>query len=111
MEKMSRSSAPLRYKIIAYVAVWILALCITDPTLKYWALAYMFPLGLARFVLPPGTTDSGWAVMASCVGIYLVQGVLFFRSRNIRWIMFWFAILIGLLVVNIAGCRDMIHAH
>ena len=39
------------------------------------------------------------------------KGVLFFRSRNIRWMMIWFAILIGLLVVNITGCRDMIHAH
>ena len=107
----NRTPFPLRYKIIAYVAVWILALCITDPTLKYWALAYMFPLGLARLVLPPGTADSGWGVFASCVGIYLVQGVLFFRSRNIRWMMLWFAILIVLLVVNVAGCRDMIHAH
>src|SRR6266581_276156 len=36
----------LLHKIIAYVAIWIVALALTAPGL--WALAWMFPLGLRR---------------------------------------------------------------
>jgi len=38
----------LRYKIIAYVAAWIIALLLTAPGL--WALAWMFPLGLVAVI-------------------------------------------------------------
>jgi len=42
-EAKSTSPRP-RNKIIAYVAIWILALALTEPGL--WPLAWMFPLGL-----------------------------------------------------------------
>jgi hypothetical protein len=110
---MNRFFAPasLRYKIIGYCVTWVLALVATDPTLGLWALAWMFPLGLARVVLLPGTGDSGWTVFGACVGIYIVHAVLFFRSRNMRWTILWFAVLVILLLGNVAGCRGMIHAH
>ena len=113
MTEMNRFlvGASLRYKIIGYSIAWILALFATDPTLGFWSLAWMFPLGLAKIVLPPGTDDSGWTIFGACVGIYIVQAVFFFRSKNIGWTILWFAILIVLLIGNIAGCRAMIHAH
>jgi hypothetical protein len=42
-------SVRLRYKIVIYVAAWLAALFATNPSGKYWPLAYMFPLGLAAF--------------------------------------------------------------
>jgi hypothetical protein len=105
------AGASLRYKIIGYSAAWVLALFATDPTLGLWSLAWMFPLGLARIVLPPGTDDSGWTLFGACAGIYVVQAVLFFRSKSMGWTILWFAILVILLIGNVAGCRAMIHAH
>jgi hypothetical protein len=113
MSEMNRfpAGASLRYKIIGYSVAWILALVATDPSFGFWSLAWMFPLGLARMVLPPGTDDSGWTVFGACVGIYIVQAVLYFRSKNMGWTILWFAILMILLIGNVAGCRAMIHAH
>lgn len=113
MTEMSRfpAGASRRYKIIGYCAAWVLALVATDPTLGLWSLVYMFPLGLARVVLPNGTDDSGWTILGLCVGVYLVHAFLFFRSKNMSWTILWFAILIILLIGNVAGCRAMIHAH
>jgi 1,4-dihydroxy-2-naphthoate octaprenyltransferase len=113
MNEMSRfpAGASRRYKIIGYGAAWVFALVATDPTLGLWSLVYMFPLGLARVVLPTGTDESGWTILGLCVGVYLVQAVLFFRSKNMGWTILWFAVLIILLIGNIAGCRSMIHAH
>jgi hypothetical protein len=49
----------LRYKIIAYIAAWIIALLLTAPGM--WLLAYMFPLGLAAVIDRHLANDGGWA--------------------------------------------------
>jgi hypothetical protein len=110
---MNRLSAPasLRYKIIGYCATWIVALVATDPTLGFWSLAWMFPMGLAKVVLPIGTDDSGWTIFSVCVAVYVVHAVLFFRSKNLGWTLAWFVVFVILLIGNITGCRAMIHAH
>jgi uncharacterized membrane protein len=43
-----KSQVRLLYKIIAYVAIWIVALLLTAPGL--WPLAWMFPLGLVAVI-------------------------------------------------------------
>ena len=43
---------PARYKIISYLAAWLVALFVTDPNGGLWALAWMFPFGVAAFINP-----------------------------------------------------------
>ena len=47
----------LLHKIIAYVAIWIVALALTAPGL--WALAWMFPLGLVAVIDRHTANDGG----------------------------------------------------
>lgn len=35
------------YKIVSYIAAWLVGLFATNPDGGLWALAWMFPLGLA----------------------------------------------------------------
>ena len=100
-----------RSKIIAYVAVWLVALFATDPSLGLWALAWMFPLGLFALI-PPSWQELGgrfgwWAASRFYVD---PRRFLFPRPRKSRDL-FWFAILVLLLVGNVAGCRSMNHPH
>ena len=100
-----------RYKLLAYLLAWLLALFATDPSAGLWALAYMFPLGLAAFVNLHAGNDGGWGVFALCIAIYLLHGFFYFRSRTSRSTILWLAALVILLVCNISGCRAMIHPH
>ena len=103
---------PTKWKIAAYVAAWLGALFATDPTLKLWPLAYMFPLGLVEFFIPPGYRDApAWFVMGSVVGLYVVHGIFYFRAKNKPRALILFLILVGLLVCNVSGCRGMNHPH
>ena len=95
----------LRIKIVAYVVAWLVALFVTNPTLDFWKLAYIFPLGLAAFVNLRWGNDGGWGVLGLCVAIYVVHAIFYFRSKTWRWTALWFAVLIALLVCNVAGCR------
>jgi hypothetical protein len=99
------------HKIIAYVAAWLLALFATDPSGGLWSVAYLFPLGLAAFVNLHKGNDGGWGIFAACVGVYLVHGFLYFRSKTFRSTILWFVILVLLLVCNVSGCRAMVHGH
>ena len=96
---------PVGYQIAVYVLAWCVALIVTNPSLKYWALAYLFPLGLAAFVSLRLGNDGGWWVLGACVAIYLAHAVLYFRSKSTGSTVFLFAVLLGLLVCNVAGCR------
>jgi hypothetical protein len=105
------TAAPLRFKILGYVVAWALALIATDPTFGLWSLAWMFPLGLPRLIAPRIVSDGGWTLLCACFGIYLLHAFFFFRARNLSSTLLWFALLIVLLIINVAGCRDMIHGH
>src|SRR5438552_919247 len=48
----------LRYKLLAYLAIWIVALLLTAPGM--WPLAYMFPLGLVAVFNRHLANDGGW---------------------------------------------------
>ena len=93
------------YKVIAYVAVWALALVATNPSLSYWALAYLFPIGLVAFVTLRLGNDGGWGVLGFCVAIYVVHAIFYFRSQTVRSTALWLGLLILLLICNVAGCR------
>jgi hypothetical protein len=101
----------LRDKISAYGAAWILAFFAIDPTLGFWSLVYMLPLGLFAFVAPEHRHDGGWTVLAAGWVIYLVHGFFYFRSRRMRSTVVLLVLLVVLLVCNVSGCRGMIHAH
>ena len=102
-----RQPNPVRVlqKVIAYVAVWALALFATNPSLSYWALAYLFPIGLVAFVNLRLGNDGGWWVLGFCVAIYVAHGIFYFRSTTVRSTALWLGVLILLLVCNVAGCR------
>lgn len=100
-----------RYKITFYVAAWIAALFATNPNGSFWALAYMFPLGLAAFINVHWGNDGGWGVLAACVAIYLVHGWFYFRSKGKRSTLFLFALLVVLLTCNVSGCHKMLPGH
>lgn len=59
------------YKIACYVAAWLAALFATNPNGGLWALAWMFPLGLAAFINAHWGNSGGWGVLGVCIGIYL----------------------------------------
>jgi hypothetical protein len=93
------------YKIIAYIAAWLAALFATNPSAGYWAMAYLFPLGLAAFVNLRWGNDGGWWALGLGIAIYLVHAVFFFRSKTARSTMILFGLLVVLLICNVAGCR------
>jgi hypothetical protein len=105
--------SPLRRrdKILAYIAVWLVALFATDPSASLLPLVYMFPLGLAKLAYPPSLRDEGWALFVVCYAVYLIHAVCFFRSRVRRSTYLLFAILVALLFCNVVGCHRMINVH
>lgn len=104
-----KRSIRLRYKITAYVAAWIIALLLTAPGM--WPLAYMFPLGLIAVFDRHLANDGGWGVFIGCYVVYLVHGFFYFRSKTTARTAILYAVLVILLIGNVAGCREMIHSH
>ncbi len=98
----------LSYKLTGYILVWLIALFATNPTLHYWALAYLFPLGLAAFLNLRWGNDGGWGVFGLCIAIYVVQAIFYFRSKTVRSTVLWLAVLVILLICNVAGCRSQL---
>ncbi len=99
------------YKIICYVVAWLVALFATNPDGRLWALAWMFPLGLAAFINRHWANSGGWGVFGACIGIYLVHAYFYFRSQKFGWTLFLFGVLTVLLICNVSGCRAMINTH
>jgi apolipoprotein N-acyltransferase len=99
----------LLHKIIAYVAIWIVALALTAPGL--WALAWMFPLGLVAVIDRHTANAGGWGVLIGCYAVYLVHGFFYFRSKTTTRTVILYGVLVVLLIGNVAGCRDMMRSH
>ncbi|MFL6516422.1 MAG: hypothetical protein ACJ8M1_15500 [Chthoniobacterales bacterium] len=93
------------YKTIIYAAAWLAALFATNPSAGYWSMAFLFPLGLAAFISLRLGNDGGWWVYGTCIAIYLVHAVFFFRSKTTRATMILFGLLAALLICNVSGCR------
>lgn len=110
-ESTRGTRVPLLYKTISYLAAWLAALFATDPSLSYWALAYLFPFGLAAFVNLRLGNDGGWPVYGIVVAIYVIHAFFYFRSKTVRSTVFLFAVLVILLVCNVAGCREQLPRH
>jgi Na+/proline symporter len=104
-------SVRLRYKIVIYVAAWLAALFATNPSGKYWPLAYMFPLGLAAFFSRFWANTGGRGVLIGCVAIYLVHALFYVRSRKWWSTLLLFGVLAILLICNVSGCRAMLNTH
>lgn len=105
----NRGRIRLLYKIIAYVAAWIIALLLTAPGM--WPLAYMFPLGLIAVFDRHLANDGGWGVFFGLYIVYIVHGYFYFRSRTTLRTVILFGLLIVMLTANVAGCKEMINAH
>ena len=99
----------LVYKIVAYVAIWTLALLLTAPGL--WPLAWMFPLGLVAVIDRHTANAGGWVVLIGCYAVYLVHGIFYFRSKTTTRTFILYGVLVVLLIGNVAGCRDMMKSH
>jgi uncharacterized membrane protein len=99
----------LRYKIVAYVLAWIVALLLTAPGL--WPLAYMFPLGLIAVFDRHFANNCGWSVFIGLYVLYIVHAFFYFRSKTNLQTAILFALLVVLLTGNVTGCREMIHSH
>jgi len=104
-----KSSIRLRWKIIVYIAIWIIALLLTAPGM--WPLAYMFPLGVVAVFDRHLANDGGWGVMIGCYLVYVVHGFFYFGSKTTTRTVILYAVLVILLLGNVAGCREMIHSH
>jgi hypothetical protein len=102
------SQIRLLYKIIAYVAAWIVALLLTTPGM--WPLAYMFPLGLIAVFNRHLANDGGWGVFIGLYVVYIVHGFFYFRSKTTLRTALLFGVIVVLLTCNVAGCREMIHS-
>jgi hypothetical protein len=110
-QPLRTQSVRLRYKIVAYVVAWLAALFATNPSGKYWPLAYMFPLGLAAFFNRYWANAGGWGVSIGCIAVYVVHAWLYFRSRKPWSTLLLFGILAILLICNVSGCRVMLNTH
>jgi len=99
----------LRYKIIAYVAAWAIALLLTAPGL--WPLAWMFPLGLLAVFDRHLANAGGWGVLTGVYVIYIVHAFFYFCSKTTMQTAILFGALVVLLTCNVVGCHDMIHSH
>ena len=104
-----KTSVRLLHKIIAYVAIWIVALLLTSPGL--WPLTWMFPLGLVAVVDRHTANAGGWWVLIGCYAVYLVHGFFYFRSKTTTRTVILYGVLVVLLIGNVAGCRDMMRSH
>jgi len=107
IEKTDKPARAL-HQVIGYIVVWLLALFATNPSGSYWALAYLFPLGLAAFVNLRWGNDGGWGVLGLCFAIYVAHAIFYFRSKTIRSTALWLGLLIVLLICNVAGCRSQL---
>src|SRR5947208_12960859 len=99
----------LSHKIVAYVAIWIVALLLTAPGLC--PLAWMFPLGLVAVIDRHTANAGGWGILIGCYAIYLIHGFFYFRSKTTTRTVILYGVLVVLLIGNIAGCRDMMRSH
>lgn len=99
----------LLYKIVVYVAAWIIALLLTAPGM--WPLAYMFPLGLIAVFDKHLANDGGWGVFFGLYIVYIVHAYFYFRSRTTMRTAILFGVLLVMLTCNVAGCREIIHTH
>ena len=108
-DQSAKNSVRLSYKIIAYVAIWIIALLLTAPGL--WPLAWMFPLGLVAVIDRHTANAGGWAVLIGCYAVYFVHGFFYFRSKTTTRTVIFYGVLVVLLLGNVAGCRDMMQTH
>ena len=108
-DEIGKSPIRLLYKIIAYVAIWIVALLLTAPGL--WPLAWMFPLGLVAVVDRHTANAGGWAILIGCYAVYLIHGFFYFRSKTTTRTVIFYSVLVVLLIGNVAGCRDMMRSH
>jgi hypothetical protein len=107
----SSTSVRPRYKIISYIVAWLAALFATNPDGGLWALACMFPLGLAAFINPHWANSGGWGVFGACIGIYLIHAYFYFRSRNLLSTLLLFGVVTILLICNVSSCQAMIKVH
>src|SRR5260370_36703292 len=103
------NSVRLLYKIIGYVAIWIVALLLTAPGL--WALAWMFPLGLVAVVNRHAANAGGWGGLIACYAVYLVHGFFHFRSKTTTRTVILYGVLVVLRIGDVARCREMTHPH
>ena len=99
----------LTYKITVYVVAWMVALLVTAP--GFWALAWMFPLGLIAVFNKHLANDGGWGVFFGLYIVYIVHGFYYFRSKTTMQTVILFGVLVVLLTCNVVGCREMIHTH
>ena len=97
------------YKIALYAGAWVAALFATNPNGGLWALAWMFPLGLAAFFNRRWGNDGGWGVFGACIATYLVHAWFYFRSRSRRSTLLLLGALVVLFALNVPGCRAMIN--
>ena len=97
----------LLYKIVAYVATWIIALAVTAPGM--WPLAYLFPLGLLAVFNRHLANAGGWGTLIGLYLVYIVHAYFYFRSKTTIRTVTLFGVLVVLLTCNVAGCRGMIH--
>jgi phosphoglycerol transferase MdoB-like AlkP superfamily enzyme len=110
-ESAGKTGIRVSHKVILYVLIWMGALIATDPSLKTWALIWMFPLGLAAFVNLKLGNDGGWWAIGGVTAIYLIHAIFYFRSKTTRSTIGLLAILVVLLVCNVAGCHTQQEVH
>ena len=108
-DEIGKNPVRLSHRIIAYVAIWIVALLLTAPGL--WPLAWMFPLGLVAVIDRHTANAGGWAILIGCYAVYLIHGFFYFRSKTTTRTVILYGVLVVLLIGNVAGCRDMMRSH
>ncbi|HYR23522.1 MAG TPA: hypothetical protein VEP30_11445 [Chthoniobacterales bacterium] len=56
--------------------------------------------------------DGGWGVLIGGYAVYIVHGYFYFRSKTVTRTVILYAILVALLIANVAGCHEtMVSGH
>jgi len=93
---------------LLFLAAWILALCFaaTSPS----AIVYlpMFPAGLLlAYTKTGGGNEGSWIALGWL--LYVIQAAYLFGTSHRTRFYIVYAILIGMLATNVAGCHKIVH--
>ena len=105
----NRGRVRLLFKTIAYFGACVATLFYMGPS--SFPLIYMFPLGLVAVFDLHLANDGGWGVLIGTWLVYIGHGYFYFRSKTTLQTAILYAVLVIMLIGNIAGCQKMWHVH
>jgi hypothetical protein len=102
-----------RARIKLWVAAWVVAAIATAiPQPSVLLFAFLFPTGLVEFVpeklVPLDPPDSGYICLFGFYILYIGLTIIALLQSRRLWYFILYAVLCGILALNVAGCHTQI---